>query len=409
MKNIKINSARLNNSLDELGEIGALEGGGNCRLAFTKEDKLGRDLLVKWMKETGLEISIDEIGNIIGTRKAKDNSLAPVMMGSHIDTVRTGGKYDGCLGVLSGLEVIRTLNENDITTNRPVCLGIFSNEEGGYIPPDMMGSMARQNLLDVNEMLNIKDEFGVTVEERLKEIGYKGEEPCKPLDLYGYFELHIEQGPILDMENIDIGVVEGVKGISWTEISIEGVSNHAGTTPIEMRKDAGLLSSKINVFARELTHKIGNNMFATVGLVDFYPKLINVIPNKVIMTVDFRHPEEKDLVKAEKMLEDYVKSEAKKDGLKVSIKRVARYSPIAFNEQRIASVEKAAKDAGLSTKRLYSGAGHDAQSFAPTVPTAMIFVPNKDGISHNIEEYAKPEDVENGANVLLNLILDNCM
>ncbi|MGD9638521.1 MAG: Zn-dependent hydrolase [Alphaproteobacteria bacterium] len=399
------NIDRLNNRLTELGTKGALPIKGVSRLAFSNDDKLGRDLVVSYMKELNLNITIDQIGNVIGTRKGKKD-LPPVLMGSHIDTVATGGLYDGCLGVLAGIEVINVLNEHNITTKRPVAVGFFSNEEGCAVQPDMMGSMVHQGHLSLEENLSKKDTNGETIAERLEKICYAGSTPVNTLKPFAFLEIHIEQGPILDKNQIQIGAVTGVQGISWQELTIKGISNHAGTTPMNYRNDAGLAAAKILCYANSLAV---NGQLATIGVMRFKPNLINVIPEEVVMTVDLRNPNEEKLQQAENELKNFVKNLAKEHNLTITSKQVARFLPVAFNDELITKIEQKAKDSNLSVQRIVAGAGHDAQSFAPNCPTAMIFIPNKDGISHNIEEYASPKDIENGVNVLLSLVSDLAM
>ena len=405
-KTFCINAERLQHRLNSLGEVGALEGGGVSRLALTDSDKKGRDLVVSWMKELGLKVSIDPIGNVIATLKGKED-LPSIMMGSHIDTVSTGGLYDGNLGVLAGLEVIETLIDNNITPNHPVAVGFFTNEEGSRFAPDMMGSAVFTQTLALESALQTIGIDGVSVTEELQRIGYQGaaEFPDIKNDIATYIELHIEQGPVLDEQNIEIGVVEGVQGISWQEFKLTGTSNHAGTTPMQYRQDAGLVAAKICSFVNELALSMAPNQLATVGALELKPNLINVIANVASFTVDLRNPNEAELQKAEAALDKYIDEQVKAHGLKVERKVLARFQPVHFHSEVINTIEKMAVNNQLTTKRLFSGAGHDAQMFAPHCPTAMIFVPSEKGISHNINEYTRPEQITNGANVLLQTVL----
>jgi N-carbamoyl-L-amino-acid hydrolase len=405
-KTFCINAKRLQHRLNSLGEVGALEGGGVSRLALTDSDKKGRDLVVSWMKELGLKVSIDPIGNVIATLKGKED-LPSIMMGSHIDTVSTGGLYDGNLGVLAGLEVIETLIDNNITPNHPVAVGFFTNEEGSRFAPDMMGSAVFTQTLALESALQTIGIDGVSVTEELQRIGYQGaaEFPDIKNDIATYIELHIEQGPVLDEQNIEIGVVEGVQGISWQEFKLTGTSNHAGTTPMQYRQDAGLVAAKICSFVNELALSMAPNQLATVGALELKPNLINVIANVASFTVDLRNPNEAELQKAEAALDKYIDEQVKAHGLKVERKVLARFQPVHFHSEVINTIEKMAVNNQLTTKRLFSGAGHDAQMFAPHCPTAMIFVPSEKGISHNINEYTRPEQITNGANVLLQTVL----
>ncbi|MDP7155641.1 MAG: Zn-dependent hydrolase [Arenicellales bacterium] len=402
---LSINPDRLIERLNRLGEKGALSGGGCCRLALSDEDRQGRDLVVGWMRELGLKVSIDGIGNVMGLRPGSEDG-PPVMVGSHIDTVRTGGLYDGCLGVLGGLEVVETLNETGITTKRPLAVTFFTNEEGARFAPDMMGSAVHQGFLDLDKALGLTSIEGDRVGDALEQIGYRGDAETGQLRAHCYIELHIEQGPVLDAAGITIGVVEKVQGISWSELTIEGVSNHAGTTPMQLRCDAGVVASRVAVEAREMAERMGGDQVATVGVIELEPNQVNVIPRRAVMTVDLRNTDERLLKDAESHLFAFAESAAQEEGAVLEKRTLARFEPVLFNQQMVDAVERNAKQLGYSTRRLPSGAGHDAQMVAPNCPTAMIFVPSKDGISHNIEEFTTPEDIEAGANVLLHVVLE---
>lgn len=401
---LQINGQRLIDSLFALGECGALEGGGVCRLAATAEDKAGRDFVVARMKALGLAIYIDAIGNVTGVY-AGEEALPMVMMGSHIDTVGTGGLYDGNYGVMAGLEVIATLLEAGIRPRRPLAVTFFTNEEGVRFQPDMMGSVVFAGEYPLDAALAAKDLDGVTLDEALCEIGYKG--ACRPGDLSvdSYVELHIEQGPILDKERIDIGVVTGVQGISWQEFTLTGVSNHAGTTPMNMRHDAGLAAAKIAVYARELALTLGGDQVSTVGHMVFKPNLINVIPNHVVMTVDLRNTDNETLKLAEQWLAEFVARTAQEEGVEITSRSLVRFNPVIFADEIVNAVEDEAKRQALSCRRLPSGAGHDAQFMASVCPAGMIFVPCVDGISHNVKEHSEAKDLIAGANVLLQVVL----
>ncbi|MCP4297491.1 MAG: Zn-dependent hydrolase [Proteobacteria bacterium] len=400
---IEIEGSHLVKRIGDLAKIGVLEGGGCCRLALTDDDKKGRDLVVSWMKELELDITIDEIGNVLGKR-AGTEELEPVLMGSHIDTVATGGPYDGCLGVLAGLEVIATLNRHQIKTRRPVIVGFFTNEEGARFAPDMMGSMARQGHIPLSELIDVIGIDATQVGEDLDRIGYRGKTPCKPIKGHAFFELHVEQGPVLEREGFDIGAVNAVQGISWTEIFIKGVSNHAGTTPMSMRNDAGYAAGAISSFVRDLTKEMAPYQLATIGRMEFSPNLVNVIPNMVTMTMDLRNIDEDKLREAEERAFKFMRKLEESEGVSIETKTLARFKPVNFDAGMVDLVEKEATKFGAKVKRMPSGAGHDAQSFAPTCPTSMIFVPSVDGISHNIKEFTKPEDLILGANILLNVV-----
>lgn len=400
---LRINGDRLMSRLMKLAEVGAIDGGGCCRLALTDEDRAGRDLVVGWMRELGLTVTIDRIGNVLGQRAGASN-LRPVIIGSHIDTVRTGGKYDGNLGVLAGLEVVQRLNEEGVVTGHPIAVAFFTNEEGARFAPDMMGSAVHQGALDLETALATMGIDGATVGEELQRIGYAGDTQVGALRAAAYLELHIEQGPVLEREGLDIGAVTGVQGISWTEVTLRGVSNHAGTTPMSMRNDAGFVAAEISCFVRRLTREYGGAQVGTVGHLTFAPNLVNVIPNHVVMTIDIRNTDEATLRRAEAATFAFIDQTARAEGVEVARRTLARFEPVDFAPEMIDRVESAAKAEGLSVRRMPSGAGHDAQMFAPHCPTGMIFVPSRGGISHNIREFTEPAQLIAGANVLLDVV-----
>lgn len=391
--------------ISALAQVGAIEGGGVNRLALSDEDREGRDLVVSLMQRLGLEVSIDKIGNVLGVRGGVEPGR-PVITGSHIDTVKTGGRYDGSLGVLAGLEVIATLNEAGMTTRHPLAVAFFTNEEGARFSPDMMGSMVHQGHLSLEGMLDMSGVDGTTVRENLNRIGYVGHVPCGSVKGRAYVELHIEQGPVLERDGITIGAVEGVQGISWTEVNIVGVSNHAGTTPMSMRQDAGYAAASIVRSARKLAKDIGGDQVATVGYLTLTPNVVNVIPGRSSLVVDLRNTDPQRLRLAELRLYSVLKRLAKREDVYIARRSLARYEPVEFDADLITAVERHARSLGHSVRRLPSGAGHDAQAFAPNCPTAMIFVPSVGGISHNIEEHTNVKDIEAGANVLLNMLVE---
>jgi beta-ureidopropionase / N-carbamoyl-L-amino-acid hydrolase len=405
-RELSIDPTRLTARLDELGEIGAIPGTIGCaRLALTDDDKAGRDLVRTWMEELGLDISIDGIGNVIATMPGFDPSLAPVMTGSHIDTVATGGRYDGNLGVLAGLEVIETVLAAGIELERPLAVGWFTDEEGARFPPDMLGSLVYVGGLPLEDALEIEDRDGAVVGDELDRIGYRGAAPTPGRVPHAFVELHIEQGPILEDEGITIGVVEGVQGISWTELTITGQSCHAGTTPMRLRHDPGYVAAAITTFVRDLTRELGGSQVATVGRLDLTPNLVNVVPSVATMTIDLRNTDEATLQEAEARFRAFVEQTAEREGVSADSRTLARFEPVEFDPRVIDIVEQAAERTGQSSRRLPSGAGHDAQMFARVCPTAMIFTPSVNGISHNVTEYTEPADLEAGANVLLDVML----
>jgi len=401
----KLSARHLLDTLDRLAEVGALDGGGCARLALTDEDKAGRDLVVGWMKDLGLAVRIDAIGTVIGVRAGLEN-ISPIMVGSHIDTVRTGGRYDGNYGVLAGLEVVRALNEAGMTTRRPIAVAFFTNEEGARFTPDMMGSLVYAGGLGLNEAYAAADKDGVAVGDELRRIGYLGPTAPGALRPQAFLELHIEQGPILDEEKVQIGVVESVQGISWTEYTVTGVSNHAGTTPMRLRRDAGYLAASVNLFARKLAWEMGGHQVATVGALTLRPNLINVVPNRAVFTVDLRNTDEAKLKEAEAKVAAHIAEVAAAERVEVEAKVLARFEPVIFDAGLVDRVEHHAKALSLSTRRMPSGAGHDAQMMQRICPTAMIFVPSVAGLSHNIKEHTEPTDLVAGAQVLLNLMLE---
>ncbi|MFZ5781960.1 MAG: M20 family metallo-hydrolase [Pseudomonadota bacterium] len=402
---LQLDEARLLDSLARLAEIGAIDGGGCARLALTDEDRAGRDLVVDWMKALGLDVRVDAIGNVVGIRAGRE-MLPPVMTGSHIDTVRTGGRYDGNYGVLAGLEVVRTLNDAGVVTRRPIAVAFFTNEEGARFQPDMMGSLVYAGGMGLIEAYAATDGNGASVGEELRRIGYLGPASPGALRPHAFVELHIEQGPILDEEKVRIGVVESVQGISWTEYTVTGVSNHAGTTPMRLRRDAGYLAASVNVFARRLARDMGGHQVATVGAVSLRPNLINVVPNRAVFTLDLRNTDEGRLKEAEARVAAHIAEVAREERVDVEAKALARFEPVIFDARLVDRVAHHAQALGLSTRRMPSGAGHDAQMMQRLCPTAMIFVPSVAGLSHNVREHTEPADLGAGAQVLLNLLLE---
>lgn len=389
--------------LFDLADIGAIDGGGCARLALTDADKAGRDLVIEWMKDLDLEITIDVVGNVVGIWNV--GSGLPVMTGSHIDTVRTGGKYDGNYGVLAGLEVIQTCQEQGITPLHPLAVAFFTNEEGARFAPDMFGSIVYVGGMSVEEALDTVGIDGARVGDELERIGYNGATPCPGLSPHAFVELHIEQGPVLEQTGVVIGAVTGVQGISWQEVTIEGQSNHAGTTPMNMRHDPAYVASNIAVFLRELATRFGGHQVCTVGKIDLHPNLINVVPQRAVLTLDIRNTDENKLKAAEAEVKAHLERLAVEEGVTITTRPLARFEPVEFDEHVVELVSEIAKNQGNTVMRLPSGAGHDAQMLARVCPTAMIFVPSAKGISHNPAEYTSPEELEAGANVLLHAMV----
>jgi N-carbamoyl-L-amino-acid hydrolase len=403
-KTLRVNGKRLLDRLSELATRGARDDGGCNRLAFTDADKEGRDLVTSWMRDLGMKVGIDAIGNGIAHRPGLDDG-PPVMIGSHIDTVRTGGRYDGNYGVLSGLEVVETLKDAGITTRRPLAVAFFSNEEGSRAAPDMMGSLVYVGGLSLQEAYEAATIDGRKVGDELARIGYRGDAPVPGPAPYAYVELHIEQGPVLEAERFRIGAVTGVQGISWTEVTVRGQSNHAGTTPMSYRHDAGFVAGETMAFVRRLTREMKGAQVGTVGSLTLEPNLVNVVANKAVFTVDLRNTDEKLLQSAEARLDEFLGRIGDDEGVEISTRRLARFEPVEFDPRMIALVEETALSLGATVKRLPAGAGHDAQMLARVCPSGMIFTPSVKGLSHNPKEHTEPADLELGANVLLQTVL----
>jgi beta-ureidopropionase / N-carbamoyl-L-amino-acid hydrolase len=401
---LRISGARLSLRLDELAVRGMQPDGSCARLALTDDDRDGRDLVVMWMNDLGLEVTVDAIGNVVGTWNVGDG--APVMIGSHIDTVRTGGRYDGNYGVLSGLEVIETCQRAGYTPSRPLAVAFFTDEEGARFSPDMLGSLVFAGGLAVEEAHDIVGSDGATVGAELERIGYLGPFPCPATPPHAFVEVHIEQGPVLHADGVLIGAVTGVQGISWQELTIVGQSNHAGTTPMSYRHDPGYAASRITVFVREIAREFGGNQVATVGKIDLHPNLVNVVAGRAVLTVDLRNTDEAVLQKAEAQLAAFLVELAEDEGVTITRKVLARFEPVTFDDRVVNLVEAHALRLGHSVRRMPSGAGHDAQMLARVCPSGMVFVPSVNGISHNPAEYTDAKDLEAGANVLLGVVLE---
>ncbi len=408
MEDLRVDGDRLLKRLGELAAIGAIEGTEGCaRLALTDEDKAGRDLVVTWMRDLGMHVVVDGIGNVTATWFGPDTDpgLAPVMTGSHIDTVRTGGRYDGNLGVLAGLEVVETLAETGHSPARPLTVAFFTDEEGSRFPPDMLGSLVYVGGMALEEALDIEGIDGAVLGEELERIGYRGAGPCPGPAPHAFVELHIEQGPVLEAEGYTIGAVTGVQGISWTELTVTGQSNHAGTTPMALRRDPGHVAAAIAASVRDLVTELGGRQVGTVGRIELHPNLVNVVAATASLTVDLRNTDEAQLAEAERRLAERSEDLAFAEGVTIDSRRLARFEPVAFDESVVDLVERTAEARGHRVMRLPSGAGHDAQMLARVAPTAMIFTPSRGGISHNPAEHTDPADLEAGADVLLHVML----
>ncbi len=402
---MRIDRKRLEQSIEELGRIGQTPRGGLTRVALSDEDKRARDQMVAWMKAAGLRVSVDQMGNIFGERPGTE-PLPPVMLGSHVDSVPTGGKYDGQLGVLCGLAVIRTLNDERTSTRHPVTLAIFTNEEGARFQPAMIASGVMAGKIALEDAYNARDRNGIRLGDELERIGYLGSEPCVPRPIRAYLELHIEQGPFLEEEGRSVGVVEGIVGITWSRLTLTGVQDHAGPTPMRIRHDALVAAAEVVRAVRTIPARIGPEMVATVGRLDVSPNITNAIPGRVTLSVDVRDPKDENVTRALHMLEGAVKDAAAAEGVGYELEHYWRVPPTPFHPDVVGAVERAAQSLGVRYRRILSGAGHDAQYMATICPTGMIFVPSRNGRSHCEEEFTPMDDIEHGANTLLHAMLD---
>jgi beta-ureidopropionase / N-carbamoyl-L-amino-acid hydrolase len=401
-----IDGKRLLADLEALAAVGDTGDGGNCRLALTDEDAGGRELVVGWMRALGLDVRVDRIGNVVATRAGTDDDLDPVMTGSHIDTVRTGGRYDGTLGVLAGLEVVRALDDAGVRTRRPLAVAFFTDEEGSRFAPDMLGSLVYAGGMPLEDALDTVAIDGAVLGDELERIGWAGDAPVPGPSPHAYVELHIEQGPLLEEQGITIGAVTGVQGISWQELTLTGQSNHAGTTPMRLRRDAGFAAAEIAVAVRRLAIDQGGHQVGTVGRIDVHPNLVNVVAARATLTVDLRNTDAAVLATSERGLRARVDEIAAAERVSASWRSLARFAPVAFAEDVISLVERAAANRGHTAMRLPSGAGHDAQMLARMCPTGMVFVPSRGGVSHNPAEFTEPEHLAAGCQVLADVLVE---
>ena len=405
-RNLSIDGDRLWDSLMEMAKIGPGVAGGNRRLALTDEDRAGRDLFVSWCKAAGCTVSVDAMGNIFARRAGRDDSLPPVVTGSHLDTQPTGGKYDGVYGVLAGLEVIRSLNDLGYETEHPIEVVCWTNEEGSRFAPAMISSGVYAGAFTLEEALTKEDADGLKLGDELERIGYAGDLPVGGREFHAYVEAHIEQGPILEDEDKDIGIVTGAQGQRWCEINLTGKESHAGSTPMERRRDALLGAARIV----ELVNRIGLDQApdgrSTVGVIESYPQSRNVIPGRVFLTSEFRHPDDDTLTTMDAALRAGVADIAADIGLDFTLEQIFHIAAIAFDERCVSAVRNAAESRGLAAREIISGAGHDACNIAAVAPTSMIFIPCVDGISHNEAEEISPEWSTAGGQVLLGALLE---
>jgi len=407
LKKLRVNGKRLQRSLEEMAKIGATPGGGVQRLTLSDEDKQARDLFVKWLKELDLEITIDEMGSIFGKRPGKNNDLAPVMSGSHIDSQPKGGRFDGILGVMGPLEVLRTLHENNIETERPFIIVDWTNEEGSRFAPAMVASGVWAGALERDWVYDRTDITGKRFEDELIRIGYKGSAPAKKWPVHCYYEYHIEQGPMLERESKQIGAPKGILCLHWYDVYLEGEANQVGPTPMEGRHDALCATAEMILKVNELPDRMGGNMVATVGEIQNYPNSRNIIPDRVHFTVDIRSWDDDHALKAWEVVRKDFEDIAARRGCPIKIEETWRVEHSPFDEKLVQRILNAADDLGYSSLHMVSGAGHDASYMNQVCPTAMIFVPSIGGRSHVEVENTPWEDCEAGANVLLHVILQS--
>ena len=407
-ENIRIDGARLWQSIMEMAKIGATANGGSHRLTLSDEDKIGRDLFAAWCEDAGLSLSVDEMGNMFARRPGGDDSLAPVGIGSHLDTQPFGGKFDGVFGVLAGLEVVRTLNDHGIATATPLEVVNWTNEEGARFAPAMLASGVYAGVFDLDwAQSRVAVDTGATLLDELKRIGYHGDLPARQHDFSAFFECHIEQGPILDSEGISVGVVNAAQGFRWYDISYEGFAQHTGSTPMVGRRNALLGMAKIVQAVDDIAQEHAPLARGTVGgQVEVAPGSRNIIPGHVDFTVDMRHPSADTLTTMDACLREVCDQVAADIGLSLALEQISYTAPVAFDERCVAAVKGACERLGASHTYITSGAGHDACFVANVAPTTMLFAPCKDGISHHESESAEPEDLEAVCNVLLHAALD---
>lgn len=402
----KINTERLWSRMMRMAEIGATDKGGSNRVALTPEDKAGRDLLVQWCRELGCEITIDNMGNIFALRPGQDAHLLPISCGSHLDTQPRGGKFDGVYGVIAGVEIFECLNEHHIQTRAPLQLCVWTNEEGARFPPPMLSSGVYAGSYDLEYAYNRVDAEGVRFVDALKAIGYQGELACGSNKMGAFLEVHIEQGPILEAENKLIGVVTKAQGARWFRVHFKGQDAHAGTTPMPARKDSLLAAAHAMVAIEQIALRHAPDAVMTVGRIDNEPNSHNTIPGNTTITVDMRNPSDEVLDQMQVELHDVVHQAAAAARCSAEVEFVSSTAAVQFDDRCLQVIEDNTRALGLSYKKMISGAGHDACHLSRVVPTAMIFVPCQDGISHNEAEYAAPEDLAKGAQVLLGALLD---
>ncbi len=404
--NLRINADRLWDTLNEMAKIGPGVAGGNNRQTLTDADGEARKLFQKWCEEAGCTMGVDKMGTMFMTRPGTDPDALPVYIGSHLDTQPTGGKYDGVLGVLAGLEVVRSLNDMNIKTKHPIVATNWTNEEGTRFAPAMLASGVYAGIHTLEWAYDREDADGKKFGDELKRIGWLGDEEVGSRKMHAMFEYHIEQGPILEAENKEIGVVTHGQGLSWTEITIIGKAAHTGSTPMPMRKNAGLAMARILEMVDEIAWSHKPDAVGAAGHIDVYPNSNNVIPGKVVFVVDLRSPDLAVIEDMEQRLRDGAQKICDDMGLEVSFKKVGGFDPVTFDETIVNRIRNAAETLGYSHRNIISGAGHDACWTNKVAPTAMIMCPCVDGLSHNEAEKITKEWAKAGADVLLNAVVE---
>ena len=405
-KNFRVNGDRLWESIMEMAKIGPGVAGGNNRQTLTDDDAKGRELFKSWCEKEGLAMGLDTMGNMFARREGTDPNALPVMVGSHLDTQPTGGKYDGVLGVLGGLEIIRTLNDLDIKTKHPIEIVNWTNEEGTRFAPPMLSSGVFASMHTEEWAYNREDSEGKKFGDELKRIGWRGEEPVGERKLHAFYELHIEQGPILEDENVDIGVVTHGQGLNWLQVTLVGKESHTGSTPMPKRVNAGLGMARITQLVDEIALSHAPHAVGAFGHIDVYPNSRNIIPGKVVFTVDFRHPNKEVIQDMEDRMRKGAADIAEKIGLTMDIEKVGNFDPVEFDKDCVEKVRDAAKTLGYSHMNIVSGAGHDACWINRVAPTAMVMCPCVDGLSHNEAEEITKEWSTAGADVLFHAVVN---
>ena len=405
-RNLRIDPKRLWDMHMEMAKIGPGIAGGNNRQTLTDEDREGRDLFRRWCNDAGLTVTVDRMGNMFARRPGQDNSLAPVMAGSHLDTQPTGGRFDGIFGVLAALEAVRTMNDLGIKTERPVEIVNWTNEEGSRFGPPMMGSAVFSGAINEETAYGTADGDGVTVEEALKAIGYQGELPAVERPIHAFFECHIEQGPFLENEGKSVGIVTGVQAMRWYTARVLGEARHAGTTPPSVRKDALTAAAKLVLAVDSIMQRRGDAGRATIGLFQAYPGSPNVCPDRVEFAVDMRNPTTEELNTMDREFRRAAEDLYLETGCGVEIEETWFSGPVFFDLDCVEAIRRGAAENGHEAREIMSGAGHDAVNLNRIAPAAMIFIPCRDGISHNEAEYSTPEDIAAGADVLLAAMLE---